>query len=322
MKQLTAVQNRPSGLVLPLVLRQSHQLDDNTHRNRDIAPEDAMAAASIEHHRQQLRRADFLARSYPPDRQWKSASEIERALQQTWDALGQVQTQIQRGEETYYEESQVLAAGCNIFRGWDTYIDARIAGDSIASTGNNSNSNNSNPSSTQNSMNFGGNAMMNPGNGNGTLRRMPADFRWASNSCRTDLSKKFAYQPMEKADLSKMRNIVTAEPVVTKQPSSSAAKSTSSSGTIVAEATKVAAAALSAKQGASADSLPRTETDPSKKTAAATNVKPKKDVVPAATSNASSEPPSSNRKSSKRKERTDDEAPVALRRPKRKRRSS
>jgi hypothetical protein len=115
-KTLTAATDRPSGLVLPLILRQSHQIND-TKVEHDSA------------RGRQLRRADFLARSYTRDRQWTVAS-IEQALKQTWEAAAQVQRQIQRGEETYYDESQVMSGACNIFRGWDqSFIDVRLNGE-------------------------------------------------------------------------------------------------------------------------------------------------------------------------------------------------
>ena len=55
-----------------------------------------------------------------------TVSELEERLHRTSRALVDITKQIQRGEETYYEESQVLSAGCNIFRGWDLLIDARL----------------------------------------------------------------------------------------------------------------------------------------------------------------------------------------------------
>ena len=83
----------------------------------------------------------------PPRENFTSAESIQEAMEKTTSALSQIQRQIHQGEECYFEETGTLAGGSNIFKGWDAYIDARL----------------SEPSASD-------------------VRRMPADFRWASSS--------------------------------------------------------------------------------------------------------------------------------------------
>ena len=82
-----------------------------------------------------------------------TAKEIEERMQKI-SKLVQVdlQKQIQRGEETYYEETNGHG---NLFRGWDAFVDSR---DSVGSAG-------------VSSMPQGGS------------RRIPADNRWFASSC-------------------------------------------------------------------------------------------------------------------------------------------
>lgn len=90
------------------------------------------------------------------------ASSVEdQLLRRTSQALMEIQKQIQRGEETYYEETQAYY-NSSLFRGFDTIIDARAI----------------NLNSHSNGMPGGGNS----NNSQSGPRRMPADFRWFSSS--------------------------------------------------------------------------------------------------------------------------------------------
>ena len=102
---------------------------------------------------------DASVRRRLPDRmRIMTARQIEEELWNTSRALVEVQKQIQRGEEAYYEETQV-SHGSNLFRGWEGFIDARDVG-------------NTNNASHHLPVGVGGNS-----------RRMPGDFRWFSSTC-------------------------------------------------------------------------------------------------------------------------------------------
>jgi hypothetical protein len=84
-----------------------------------------------------------------------TAKEIEGRMQKiTKVALADVQKQIIRGEESYYEET---SGHGNIFRGWDAFVDSRDAAGSVGVS----------------SMPQGGS------------RRIPADNRWFASSCKS-----------------------------------------------------------------------------------------------------------------------------------------
>jgi len=127
---------RPSGVVLPRVLREKLRQE-----RVDIQKNEALLAS---------------ARSLPEEDRMRimTARQIEEELWNTSGAIVEVQKQIQRGEESYYEETQV-AHGSNLFRGWEGFIDARDVGNANASH-----------------LPVGGNS-----------RRMPGDFRWFSSTC-------------------------------------------------------------------------------------------------------------------------------------------
>lgn len=71
--------------------------------------------------------------------------DIEGTLAETCQALQEIQRQIQKGEETYFEETTSHA---NIFKGWDAFLDVRLEAPAAV---------------TQ-------------------VRRMPADYKWMSSS--------------------------------------------------------------------------------------------------------------------------------------------
>lgn len=89
-----------------------------------------------------------------------TSPQLEDLIWKTSQTIVDLQKQIQRGEETYYEETQTH--GSSLFRGFETYIDARDVGTSSA------------PSSTS--------------------RRMPGDYRWFSSSC-SNISRHMKQRP-------------------------------------------------------------------------------------------------------------------------------
>ena len=78
-----------------------------------------------------------------------TAPQLEDLIWKTSQTIVELQKQIQRGEETYYEETQ--SHGSSLFRGFETFIDARDVGTSNGPTN--------------------------------SSRRMPGDYRWFSSSC-------------------------------------------------------------------------------------------------------------------------------------------
>jgi hypothetical protein len=80
-----------------------------------------------------------------------TTQELEDLIWKSSQTIVEVQKQIQRGEETYYEETQTH--GSSVFKGFETFIDARDVGTSSGG-----------PTSA-------------------SARRMPGDYRWFSSSC-------------------------------------------------------------------------------------------------------------------------------------------
>lgn len=84
-----------------------------------------------------------------------TAKELEERIWMTTNAMVDIQRQLYRGEEVYYEDTHNHG---NIYRGWDAFVDAKDVGGSNAAS-----------SSI----------------GQPTSRRVPADSRWFSSSCRS-----------------------------------------------------------------------------------------------------------------------------------------
>jgi hypothetical protein len=165
MSYLTSKSNRCSGEVLPLILREKLQQkrsgasDDSSSANIGSCGPEIARGLSVE------------------DRNRKfTADELEDELWKTSQALVEVQRQIGRGEEVYYEETQ--AYGSNLFRGWETFIDSRDVGTS------------------NNTANVQG----------GGPRRVPNDFRWFSSSATSLGSRHLKPEPMG----SRMSSTVTS----------------------------------------------------------------------------------------------------------------
>ena len=121
---------------VPLFLQQKLQ------RDRNEVPVDGGGSPGRRHGSQRQRRSQSAASDF-------TASQLEDMVWKTSQAIVELQKQIQRGEETYYEETQ--AHGSSLFRGFETFIDARDVGTASA------------PQASS--------------------RRMSGDYRWFSSSC-------------------------------------------------------------------------------------------------------------------------------------------
>jgi hypothetical protein len=147
--------NRFSGEVLPLILREKLQ------QKSGASADSSTVNTGIGSCQPKIGRGLSVE-----DRNRKfTADELEDQLWKVSQALVETQTQIVRGEEVYYEETQ--AYGSNLFRGWETFIDSRDVG---------------NPNST--TVQGGGS------------RRVPNDFRWFSSSATSLASRHLKPEPM------------------------------------------------------------------------------------------------------------------------------
>jgi hypothetical protein len=147
--------NHYSGEVLPLILRE--KLQQKSRATDDYSS----LAAGIDSSQPEIARGLTVE-----DRNRKfTADELEDELWKMSQALVETQQQIVRGEEVYYEETQVY--GSNLFRGWETFIDSRDVG-------------NSNGTGVQ----------------GGGPRRVPNDFRWFSSSATSLATRHLKPEPM------------------------------------------------------------------------------------------------------------------------------
>ena len=140
--------NFPSGVQLPIALRGKV---DEQKAKAAAAEQEGVKQSTLENY-------TFMTAVQGPPEDFKlfedqlestfPSEELESRIWKATVAMVEVQKQIQRGEEAYYDET--FNRG-NIFKGWEGYLDARDVG---------------------NSDGVGG-------------RRVPADFRWFSNSCKS-----------------------------------------------------------------------------------------------------------------------------------------
>jgi Histone acetyltransferase subunit NuA4 len=146
-----------SGSVLPLLLRKKWSEQQNLEMS---------ALAPATHLAPQTASDDIALQPYPASGSAEAAEtnnrifkaqELEDCIWKTTVAMVDIQRQIHRGEETYYEETY---AHGNLFRGWDAFVDAKDVG-------------------------LGGNGSSSVPPGGGANRRVPADARWFSGSCRS-----------------------------------------------------------------------------------------------------------------------------------------
>ena len=106
-----------------------------------------VASPAVEISRRRNRSGSTVSSSTGDHRNTFTATQLEDFIWKTSQTMVELQKQIQRGEETYYEET---SHGSSLYRGFETFIDARDVGTV------------SGPSSS---------------------RRMPGDYRWFSSSC-------------------------------------------------------------------------------------------------------------------------------------------
>lgn len=130
---------RPSGEVLPFVLRKAY------NERIDQVSGDESCKMKLPSH-PQVDKAD--------QNQVFSVEELEQKMLQASSVMMEIQKQLYRGEEVYFEETQTHG---NLFRGWDTFIDLKDVG-----------------------IHAGAGAAPQPGGG---ARRTPVDNRWFSGSC-------------------------------------------------------------------------------------------------------------------------------------------
>lgn len=100
-----------------------------------------------------------------------TAEELEHKMIQASYVMMEIQKQLYRGEEVYMEDTHTHG---NLFRGWDAFIDLKDVGS-----------------------NAGGGAAAQPG----ATRRIPADNRWFSGSCKS-VARSFS-RPMSRMSTSR-----------------------------------------------------------------------------------------------------------------------
>jgi hypothetical protein len=128
-----------SGVVLPLVLRRKLQ------KQKQVSKEGTDETSKVEND-------EALSGMMATANRIFTAEELEERISLAKKAIEDIQKQLCRGEESYYEETNNHG---NLYRGWDAFIDAKDVGNSASV-----------PQSL--------------GTSN---RRMPADHRWFSSSC-------------------------------------------------------------------------------------------------------------------------------------------
>jgi Histone acetyltransferase subunit NuA4 len=135
----------PSGTCLPAFLRRKWK-DGNEALVGGPPP--VLSISELHPHIARAEKSRVMHRIF-------TAKEIEERMQKiSKQVLIDIQKQILRGEESYYEETN---AHGNLFRGWDAYVDSR---DAVGSAG-------------LSSVPQGGS------------RRIPADNRWFASSCKS-----------------------------------------------------------------------------------------------------------------------------------------
>jgi hypothetical protein len=159
--------NHFSGEVLPLILRE--KLRQQSRTSESFTSTSSSSAAITTKTKTIARVASGHGLSVADRNRICTADELEDDLWKTSQALLEIQRQIVRGEEVYYEETQ--AYGSNLFRGWETFIDSRDVGGT---------SNNTNTTTVQ----------------SGGPRRVPNDFRWFSGSAVSLASRHLKPEPM------------------------------------------------------------------------------------------------------------------------------
>jgi hypothetical protein len=151
---------KPSGVSLPLLLKQKWQIQQRmlqhyTEGQGAAAYSPSEGTNQDTSSTQPLLRYDRrtpLSRHETSKLQNKvfTTAELEQRIYQTTVAMVDIQMQLHRGEEIYFEDT--VAHG-NMFKGWDAFVDLKM------------------DDSADNAM--------------GPPRRVPADSRWFSSSCKS-----------------------------------------------------------------------------------------------------------------------------------------
>jgi len=222
---------RPSGVVLPKVLRQKllqiekdsniiavckHESESklSNYENAELASKDEMQTApedqevsnilscSTKNHTLDDINA-FLPKDYKPPPSYQNinrshvftASELEMKLVKANEALADIQKQLYRGEELYFQETDGHG---NLYKGWDAFIDSKadhlgIEASGFGATTDEFLGGNEMTSGGRNVSSGGGNLMQSnsmhrsasSSSSVAPTRRMPVDHRWFSSSSLT-----------------------------------------------------------------------------------------------------------------------------------------
>ena len=116
-----------------------------------------------------------------------SSHELRRYIHKTYSTLTSIQRQIHRGEESYYEQSYSHG---NLLQGWDniwieqhhnsnSYANNSSGGGMYSSMGEDGSSNNNSVNNHAHHMNSNNKSI--------PIRKMPAEYRWFTSSCGTNL---------------------------------------------------------------------------------------------------------------------------------------
>lgn len=141
-------QPAPSGSVLPAFLRRKWKAE-NVNSSEDVSSKSSPQHLSEDELYHQITQTEKLRIMH----RVLTAREIEQRMEQiSKDVIVDIQKQIHRGEEAYYEETNGHG---NMFRGWDAFVDSKDIGAAHA-------------------------AVVPQGS-----RRIPADCRWFASSCKS-----------------------------------------------------------------------------------------------------------------------------------------
>lgn len=135
-----------SGVTLPLILRRKLQEQKKASKGGTENKDDEKDAG-----RDKDVTDDTLAGMNATTNRIFTAEDLEERIRRAKSAMEDIQKQLQRGEESYYEET---SGHGNLYRGWDAFVDAKDVGSGTSA-----------PQSVLSS------------------RRMPPDCRWFSGSC-------------------------------------------------------------------------------------------------------------------------------------------
>jgi hypothetical protein len=136
---------RPSGAVLPLILRKKYNAQLAAASTTSSTSEGAGESKILPLHPVDDVDEEQANRVF-------TAEELERKMMQASVVMVEIQKQLYKGEEVYVEDTH---AHGNLYRGWDAFIDLRDGG--------------------------AGSHHHQPG----AHRRIPADSRWFSGSCKS-----------------------------------------------------------------------------------------------------------------------------------------